>query len=89
MSLPYGLRDIDEAFTISVGVSDIDVNAAALLAIDELRLDSMQLGSLEVDVAGCLTSLLYAGSVTQLRATLIDVINPLSLIHISEPTRPY
>ena len=77
LGLPFGLHSIDDTFTVSVGVTNLDATLAALLALDEVRLEHMQLRSLVDTTSSCLLSLVYAANVTQLRAAVLDIINPV------------
>ena len=71
--------DIDETFMLSIGLDDLEINLATLLALDETKFDHMQLGTL-IDSHGdgryCLLSIVFGAQLTQLRASIADIVNP-------------
>ena len=77
LALPFGMGSLDEVFNVSVGVRDLNASVAALLAIDQGQLYDLQIGSVIDNTAGCLLSLPFAASLTRLRATIEEVINPV------------
>ena len=73
-----GKLRVDEPFNVSVGLAGMNMSSVAvLLAIDEGRLNALQLGSLVDNTSSCLLTLLYAANLTQLVGSLSDVLQPI------------
>ena len=68
---------LDETFDVSVGLSHFDALVSALIAVNQDRVKALQIGALQSNPNGCILSLFHETQLTQLRASLADVVNPV------------